>query len=227
MAAGSRPGKKTSISLILIFIFVLVSAQGERQDTLKQYLFPAFAKNKVLTKNGTSSTLVMNYNIISENVVFIQKGKYFDLASPETVDTAWFGDRAFIPREKCFLEVLCKGKVSFFIRDKGVPVPPPKPGGYGTASETSATDVISGINTPQGYYNLKLPEGFTVRVSNSFYVRVGDIWTRFLNENQMLKAFPGKEKELKQFIKDNHLRVTRRDDLVRIGIFCNNMLSNR
>jgi hypothetical protein len=206
----------------LAAVMSVLSLAGQTQtDTLAQYLNRTFIKSTVKTRSGTSYSLNLNYNIVSEKMVFIQKGSLFDLGNPETADTVYLGGKMFIPKENCFLEVVSAGKISFFIRHKGELTSPPQDAGYGTTAPLSTANLSGGLSAPQGFLNLKLPEGYLVRKNDSWMMRDGDTWTRFYNENQLLKALPGMEKELKQFIKDNRLKVSRPDDLVKIGKFLN------
>jgi hypothetical protein len=223
MSRKSFTLKRFAFCQILIFVFLSVqlNGQSETQDTLAQYLFPSFSRSNVKAKNGKHYTLLLNYNIVTEKMVFLQKGNYFDLANTGTVDTVFLSNKRFVPKDQYFLEVLVAGRTSFYIRNKGELLEPPRPAGYGTTTQLTSSNLLEGISTPQGYYNFRLPEGYTVNHTNSFWVRIDDKWTRFLNESQFLKIFPGREKELKQFIKENKLRINRREDLIRIGDFCN------
>jgi hypothetical protein len=218
--------EKLIIYLILLFLLLpgQLTGQSEKQDTLAQYLFPSFIKSRVITKNGTQYNLMLNYNIISEKLVFEQKGKYFDLANPETVDTAFILTGRFVPRDQYFLEVISGGKVSLFKRNKGELTAPPRPAGYGTTTDLTSSNLLVGVNTAQGYYNFKLPEGYTVHQVSSFWVRTNEHWTRFTSENQLVKVFPEKEKEIKQFIKENKLRISKKEDLTRIGNYINELI---
>jgi hypothetical protein len=211
--------------LLILFLSLpfTVNAQGDKPDSLAQYLFPSFTKCSVLTKNGTSYTLLLNYNIVSEKMVFIQKETYFDLANPETVDTVFLGKSRFVPRESYFLEVITGGRVSIFRRNKGQLTAPPRPAGYGTTTDLTSSNLLVGLNTPQGYYNFKLPEGYTVRQVSSFWVGIDDKWTRFTTENQFLKAFDEKEKDIKAYIKAGRLHINNPEELVKIGNYCNDI----
>jgi hypothetical protein len=213
-----------NLMLILLLLPIHLNAQTDKRDSLAQYLFPSFSRGTVKTKNGTVYTLLLNYNIVTEKMVFEQKGKYFDLANPEAVDTAFLRKGKFVPRDEYFLEVIVDGKVSVFKRNKGELIAPPRSAGYGTTTDLTSSNLLEGIATPQGYYNFKLPVGYTIRPASSFWARKDDKWTRFTSENQFVKIFPQKEKELKQFIRENNLRISRMEDMIRIGNYCNEII---
>lgn len=207
--------------LIMLFLHTVVHAQSGLADTLTQYLFPKFSKSLITTKGGGSYDLMLNYNIITEKMVFERNGKYFDLANTGTIDTIYLENRKFIPENEYFADVLVSGKVSFFIRHKGKLTAPQSPGGYGTTAQMNTANLIKGLSTPTGYYNFRLPDGYTVRKTSSVWIRKDDKWTMISGENQILKLFPGMENKLKAFIKENKLHISRREELIKIGNFCN------
>ncbi len=57
-------------------------------------------------KGGKTNTATMNYNTVTEKMVFISNDKYYDLTNPETVDTVILNGCKFVPVGKSFYEVL-------------------------------------------------------------------------------------------------------------------------
>lgn len=215
----------TSVLLLLIVVNPEnASAQEAPKKELQQYLFPAFTKCSVTMKSGRILSVMLNYNMVSEKMVFEQNGEYFDMVNPETVDTAYIQNRAFIPHEKVFLEVVQKGKLPFFIQHKGDLQAPGRPAGYGTTSELTSSNYLSGINTPQGYYNFKLPDGYTVRTSYIYWVKIENRMESFIGERQFLKLFPGKEDQLKKYLRESKIKIDRLEDYKQLVKYCNDNL---
>jgi len=215
-------------SLAMIFVFLVVSclsllSQDQKAQDLAQYLFPEFSRGMILTKACKMNNLILNYNTVSEKMVYEQKGQYYDIANPETTDTAILSGRKFIPYGKVFLEVVVKGETPFFIQRKSELVAPGRPAGYGQTSQLTASNYLTGIETPSGYYNFKLPDGYTVRATPVYWLRRGGEMHSFLGEKQFLKIFPDKSAILKKFIKDNRIRFERENDLLKLVAFCNEL----
>jgi hypothetical protein len=201
-----------------------LSGQEENKQDLKQYLYPEFTRSSVLMKNGRTMNVMLNYNMVSERMVFEQKGEYFDIINPETADTVYLNDNLFIYHEGVFLEVVQKGKLPFYIQYRGELIQPPRPAGYGTTSQLTSSNVLSGINTPSGYYNLKLPAGYNVRSSYAYWVNIDGRMADFLGQRQFLKLFPDKASRLKKFIKDSKIRFDKPEDIKKLARFCNTEL---
>jgi len=166
---------------------------------------------------------MLNYNTVSEKMVFEQHGQFYDLVNPEASDTATIEKRRFIPYETYFLEVMVNDAISLYVRNKSELIAPGRPMGYGTTSQLTSSNYLSGLETPSGYYNFKLPDGYTVRPANIYYLKVSGEMISFAGEKQFLRNFPDKEEALKQFIKKNRLKFDRKDDLVRIVNYCNEL----
>jgi hypothetical protein len=212
------------ITGIMIFITGFVArSQDKSGENLQQYLFPSFTKSLIKTKAGKEVNIMLNYNMVSEKMVFDQKGQYFDLANPEQVDTAYIENRKFIPHGKEFVEVAVTGNYPFYIQHKSDLQAPPRPGAYGTTSELTSSNYLSGYQTDIGYYNFKLPQGYTVKVSTFFWFRKGEEWFRINSEKQVPKIFPESEDKIKDFIKENRIKAERTNDMIKLGIFCNGL----
>jgi hypothetical protein len=200
-----------------------LAAQTESGQYLVQYLFPSFSRSTIIIKSGKMMNLMLNYNTVSEKLVFEQNGQYFDLANPEATVTATIEKREFIPYETYFLEVVINDEISFYVRHKGELVVPGRPMGYGTTSQLTSSNYLSGVQTPSGYYNFKLPEGYTVRQTPLYYLRVGGDMHSFMGEKQFLRIFPDESDKLKQFIRKNRIKLDKTEDLIRLVNYCNEL----
>jgi len=216
------------MTVLLFFAFLITlpndhADSAEQDQDLAQYLFPSFSRSTIMLKSGKTTNLMLNYNTVSEKMVFEQHGQFYDLVNPEASDTATIDKRRFIPYETFFLEVVVNDAISLYVRHKSELVAPGRPMGYGTTSQLTSSNYLSGLETPSGYYNFKLPDGYTVRPTNIYYLKVSGEMNSFVGEKQFLRNFPDKEEALKQFIKKNRLKFDRTDDLVRIVNYCNDL----
>jgi hypothetical protein len=198
-------------------------AQTATAQAPQQYLFPSFSKGVVKLKNGKEANLILNYNMVSEKMVFEQKEQYYDLSNPETVDTVFLQSKKFIPHQKEFVEVAVTGDFPFYIQHKADLQAPPRPGAYGTTSELTSSNYLEGMQTNVGYVNFKLPEGYTIKLKAFYWIRKGEEWIKINSEKQVPKIFPESEEMVKKFIKDNRIKAERTDDMIKLGIFCNGL----
>ncbi len=204
------------ISMIPAILYGQVTSKGE----MPQYLFPEFSKCDVLMKGGKINNSTMNYNTVTEKMVFINNDKYYDLTNPEAVDTVMLNGSKFIPVGKSFYEVLVSHPVALFVQHKGTLMSAGKPAGYGGTSQTSSTTYISNIQLSGQQYNLELPSDFVVNPSQVYWIRKGDKWSDFTNEKQFISLFPDKASLIKSFIKENRIKIEKPDDLAKLVKYC-------
>jgi len=209
------------LSIVLFSTIIDLNAQSEQFRNLAQFLFPEFSKSIVKMKVGKDLTLMLNYNIVTEKMVFIQKDKVYDMLNPEAVDTAIISSRKFIPAGKAFYEVILEGPLNLYVQHKGNIVEPGKPAAYGGTSQVSSSTSLSRIDMGGGQvYNMKLPEDLIIKSAPVFLISINNNNFSFVNERQFLKLFPGKEKEIKSFIKKNRLKFENPMDMIRLVQYC-------
>lgn len=218
--------------LIPVFTFIISSApwmiSGQEEDdrSYLQYLYPEFVNSVVLLKNGQTQKALMNYNMATEKMVYIKDGVYYDLLSLEITDTIYMNNSKFVPVGQVFYEVVLTGTVTLFIQHSASLLPPAKPGAYGTRTETSSVTMVSTFGSSGGkLYNLKLPSDYKIILKPVYWIRKDYSMHSFVNAGQFLKIFPENKSRLKEFIKTNKIKFDRRDDVVKLVSFCNNLIS--
>ena len=206
--------------IILFSATFNLHAQSEEFQNLPQYLFPEFSTGTVKMKVGNKRTLILNYNIVTEKMVFFQKDQVFDMINPETVDTAIINDRKFIPMGKVFYEVIMDRPVSLFLEHIGKIMDPGKPAAYGGTSQVSSSNYISTLQMNSSVYNMKLQGDLSVKPDPVFWIFINSKMYSFVNERQFEKIFQGKEKEIRSYIKKNHLKFENSKNVKELVQFC-------
>ncbi len=220
---------KACINIILWTFFVacntgLLSGQGEVQEAQPQFLFPAFHDSKVLMSSGKVQNLEMNYNSLTETMVYMSGSDIYDLANPGQVDTVFIQARKFIPVGKAFYEVIKGGDMPLYCQAKSELKPVGKDAGYGSKSHTSAITSWANISTSGANYNLKIPSDYVV---NTRYIYWINKTISFETERQFLKLFPENADELKAYIKKNRLKFEKQDHVIEIVRYCSELISGK
>ena len=210
--------------LIGVILTLPVNAQTNADGDSPQFLYTDFTKSKVRMKNGQIQYIVLNYNTVSEKMVFQRDDQLYDMVNTEMVDTVFLQNSRFVPAGKVFYEVLYAAPVSFFVQYQGELLPPGTPAGYGGTSQVSNTKNLSSVQLSSGYYNLKLPTDYTVKTNLLYWIRKDGNMYSFANERQFLKLFPDKETELKKIIKQNKIKFDRLPDMVKLAEFYNQVI---
>jgi hypothetical protein len=219
----SRIVRSLSAGLIIL-LFSIYSVSGQKGYVVSpHYLLPEFTKGKVLLKSGTPRELKMNYNIITEEMIFEYPGKYLALTNIETIDTVYILDRKFIPSGKIFQELLVNGRVPLFAKYTCIVTPPGKPSGYGSTSQTSSITVVDQLFTKgKGIaYELKLPDDYVITPITEFLLQKGSELVKIYNIKQVIKVFPEKGSQIKEYSKNNKTDFKKQNDVISLIAFCN------
>jgi hypothetical protein len=214
-----------AVTLVFIACFsdITVRGQDKSETVSPHYVLPDFVKGSVKMKNGKTIGAIMNYNKVSEEMIFDKDGQRLAMDNLQTIDTVFLGSMKFVPFEKVFHEVLVNDRISLFMQHKCNLVPPGKPAGYGGTSETSATSTISVLVSSGMLYKLELPGEYRVSDVSQFWIIKDKLPVRIAGERQILKTFPEKSKEIEQYIKQNKLNLRKQADMIELINKCNDL----
>jgi hypothetical protein len=215
--------KPVSFCIIGLIISQCISAQRDTLSLDTQFLFPELFSSKIGFKDGSVVNARMNYNILSEKMIFEKDNKVFDLVNTEKIDTVFLTGRKFIPMGNIFVEVFNGSAIPLFTQFKGDLIPPGKPSGYGGTSQTSSIESIATLYGGAQSVNLKLPSDYTVKLTVINWIRINGKMEKFISERQFLKLFKSKETEIRKFIKTNNTDFNKRNDIVKVLAFCNSI----
>ena len=225
--------KKANIKTPLMLLFVIVTicftdiklqAQNEAELIASHYVFPAFSIATVKMKDGNIGKAMMNYNMLTEEMIFENDGIMLAVDSLNSIDTIYLESRQFVPHNKMFYEVLVIAPVSLFMQHRCNLIQAGSPSGYGGTTETGAATSRSSLTNSGRAYKLTLPSEYHVTYATQLWIRKDDIFYKANTNRQIMKIFPEKSKDIKQIIKQNKLDLKNADDLILLVIRINEML---
>ena len=199
--------KKLLYLAICLLQVNLLSAQNETGVALSHYVFPEFKEGMVKMKSGAENKALLNYNSITQEMIFDQNNQKFALSEINTIDTVYIGKTKFVPVDSVFYEVIgTNTPYNLYVQHKCDIQQPGKDVGYGTTTQTSAVNslsgyynrVTSGVNP---LYNLQLPSDFKISPYTEFCLKKGNGYLKISNQKQLQKIFPTKEAEIKAYLK--------------------------
>jgi hypothetical protein len=215
--------KRTILAIVLLNLVVPLIAQTDSIENLPQYLYHSFTKSSLKLKTGESYTGILNYNTITEKMIFYQNGTLKTLNKPETVDTIFLQNTKFVFYENVFYEVLLNAPVSLFIQHKSNLISPGKPAAYGVSSETASSTSISQLYSDKAY-NLKLPDSYKVTPAPVYWIRINNVMQKFSSERQFVKLFQTKADDIKEYIDKANINIKKQIDIIKLVTFCNELI---
>jgi len=207
---------KNIVSLLLVAsFFVHASAQGDTIN-ISHYVFQSFTNGTVLLKTGIKEEYLLNLNSITEQIIFRRNGIYLEIAMPQTVDTVYIQNKKFIPIDKVYYELAIASPVEFYIEYKCNLIPPGKPAGYGTTSQTGSATSVSTLAGSGTIYQLKLPDDYKISPYKKYWIKKDNVFHHANSVGQIAKIFPEKSKEIKQFAKKNKIKFSNWNDVEKL-----------
>ncbi len=210
-------------SAIIVFITITVNAQTEAAKNLPNFLLPGFTNGILKLTSGQVNTAVLNYNVVDQEMVFLQKDIYMVLDNPQLIDTIFLANRIFIPFNTGFYELVMTGPVTLFVQHKSNVESVGTTTGYGATSKTLAPAYVRQIYGPAGSINLQIPDEFKVVDVSFYWVRKESSMDKFSTKHQFLKIFKDKGKELNKFIDSNRTNFKNLSDIVKLFNYCNEL----
>lgn len=204
---------------ILLLIACLVVSTGYAQKKPKEvfhYILPEFVKGNVLMKTGKTNQAMINYNALTEEMIFDSNGKKLAMTQLEDVDTVFIAGRKFVPYQNKFAEVVYHNKYDLLVLHKATILDPGKPAAYGGTTQTSSVTSYSSILVAGQAYQLELPEGIETKPSAEMLIRKDGKLISFLNLRQLTKQFDDKSDQIKKFTKENKVKYEDIDSLIKL-----------
>ncbi|MEI7828235.1 MAG: hypothetical protein WCI31_00625 [Prolixibacteraceae bacterium] len=208
------------LSLLLtfcLFTFIVNAQRGKVE--LSHYIFPEFTKGTVLMKSGTVNPTSLNYNALTEEMIFNSNGKNLAMTRLEEIDTVYIEKRKFFLVNNKFVELLYRNKYDLYIAHKCSVVEPGKPAAYGGTSQTSSTTSYSSILSGGQAYELSLPEGYTTKPYFEYWLKKDGKLTLIINMRQLAKQFDDKSDQFKKFVKENKVKYDDQEGILSLVKF--------
>ena len=204
--------------LCLICCFNSTYAQEEVMGN--GLIFPQFEKGTVSFKNGTISTAMLNYDMIMQEMLFIDADiNVMAISEPSEVLVVIINGRRFLPASKSgFYEEIQAGTGHFFIQRKAYLLSEGKRSGYGGYSQTSSINTIDVLqNTGSGRtIRLNLDEKFKLKTEYFYYLQSGKNYKVFSSAKSLGKLFKGQGSKIEAFAKEQSINFSNIDDISRI-----------
>ena len=192
-------------------------AQTAESTPASPYVFNEFVKSTVLQRNGAKVSASLNYNTITEEMMFEQNGSRIVMDKGET-DTIYLQNRRFIPAKDVYMEKLTNTPAALYVQHKNKAV--------AAAKGEKANEVLSDIYKKKSVekvdpYALTLPGSFRLLNDSKYWLQRGKDFISLSNLKKIPSLFPGKEAEITKFIAENKISPASEEDMIKLVKFCN------
>lgn len=200
--------KKLFSGLTLLFMFC-IQLNAQQENTQSNYVLPKFAEGYVMMKGGRTQQMLLNYNTVTEEMVFKRGETLLAIGKEELKEVEYvrIDDRTFVLVAGKFYELLYEGERSLYAEHKNIVIPPGNPAPYGGTSHVSSVDQYSGVSsTGSMYYKMYLPDGYKLKPSVSYFVKRGESFSRANSLNQLRRHYSDKREAFDKYTKENKVK---------------------
>lgn len=211
--------------LLFTLLSVLPLLSLSAQQEYYEFLLDNFEKGKIVYTNSGSREAVLNYETISEKMLFmLQDSTIWELAEPEKIAIVYIGDRVFEHMSKgIFYERVKTGDEFMYVRWKSSIISRGKEAGYGIISATGAIDNVDHTHGKGDIYQLKTVEKFETASRNMYYLKIKNKLKAFTSFNALAKLFKTQEASIKAYVETESLNFKDPKDVEKAVIYAYNL----
>ena len=196
----------------------LTSYPQEDSLSTSHYVFPEFTSGTILMRTGIKYDALLNYNMLSEEMIFDNKGIKLAIAKDELklVDTVFIRDKKFFELNNIFVELIRHSAFDLYVEHKCKLNSLGKPSAYGgtslTAASSSASSFYSGVN----FYELKLPGRYETTAYTYYWLNKNGELHRFINIKQLMKLYDNRKDLFKAYVKMHNVEFENATSIVQL-----------
>ena len=171
-------------------------------------------------KTGELLQVLLNYNTLTEEMIFEKDGQKLAMAQLEDIDAVYINDKVFVPVGKVFYEKATNTPSALYIEHKNDIVPPGKNMGYGT-TQSGSIKTITNLSGTHRLYSLDVPMDYKFTNRTTYWLNNGAGYIPLKNMHAVLSAFPSQSAAIKAFVKTNKISFAKDEDVIKLILFCN------
>ena len=223
------------ISFFLTGLFTNLSTFAQDSSLINQtysvkaqYLFDNFIRGKATLKNGGFATASFNYNVVSEEMQFIDEGTIKDLVA-DNIESVDINDVIFWNIQGDFYQVVYSvGNLQLcLLRKPDLSSLKASEGAYVTGTATSSAVKISNVPLQNvlvdGSVNLQTGPSDEIETYKQYYIRTGEGEFIKPTRRRVLRHFRKHSDQLKDYIKKNHMNLDKESDLKAVLQYANSL----
>lgn len=201
----------------MFIVFLLLSSRAQDKAVqFTHYVLPQFTSGEVLLKDGQKNSALLNYNALSEEMVFERNGEKMAIADNqlEQVDSVFLGKRKFVRRQDRFLEFISSQPALFVEYKCRIKYPGRVSGPGGQTSQTSSTETYLPTDFRRIIYEVVLPTGYDTSPYRYYWLEKGAELLKIKSVKQLLKFYPDKKAAYKQYKSRHDPDFDKTEDMV-------------
>lgn len=191
----------------------------------QRYLYPEFTRGKVTFKNKISNPSFFNFNMLTGEMEFLKSKDTLFFAIKKELDLIVVEKDTFYYHD-AFLQKVRSGSFSVYLKRSVELKNILKQGAMGTVNRSAASETYHDVLVGQRSIDLKPVDDILIQRKDEYFFSIPGYDFVNFNKRNIMKIIPGKESEIRKFVKSNNLDLESGADLLRVASFLSNLLSD-
>ena len=192
----------------------------------ERYLYPEFTKGTVTFKNRIISPSLFNFNFLNGEVEFIKSRDTLFFAIKKEVDLIVIAKDTFYCHDAYF-HLLSRGLFSVYAKRGIEVINILKQGAMGTVNRSSASQSYENTESNHISIDLQPVDDMVLKKKSDYFFSFSGNDYIPLNRKNLLRNLPGKEDEIRGYLKANKVDFESKEEILRLAGFVNNLLTGR
>jgi hypothetical protein len=182
----------------------------------ERYRYPEFTPGRIQLKTGVYSDTRLDYNFLNQEMEYIRNRDTLAIANAREIEYISVAQDTFY-YDKGYFEIVSGGPVKVVLKQYIKVKEAQKQDSYGSTSSGAAITSYGSLPQNGNFYKLTANTDLMMQRTLEYYFsKTKSDFTPFTRKNAM-RMFPGKEKQIKAYLKSNRVNFNTREDLLRFA----------
>ena len=181
-----------------------------------RYLYPQFLEGQVVLNDGLSSASMMNYNMLHDEIEFIQGNDTLIIRRKENLKYVIADSDTFIYMPG-YGKLIYGQKLKVYCKDRFYLKEILKKGAMGSVNRTAAIGAFSDFEQQGVPYNLVVPEDMVFKREVSYFFATSKGTYEPFKKKNILNLFSHHKADIQKYLKTNKLNFEKQDDIIKLA----------
>jgi hypothetical protein len=211
------------------FLLGCLSAQTYKSVTVKagtkvkdwfpypeRYMYPQFIPGKVTLKNGSSSSAMLNFDLLLGEISFLKGLDTLIINKKSDIGIITVEQDTFLYRD-AYYKIIHSGQVKVCAKDRIRLKEIVKQGAFGTANRSSAGESYSSIVINGIYINQVTTDDMVYGRDVEFYILTKNNELVTFRKKNVIELYLNKKSEIEKYLKSNKVNFESQVDILRFA----------
>ena len=183
-----------------------------------RYFYPEFVQGQVVLNNGLSSSAMINYNMLHDNMDVISDNDTLAILKKRDLKYVIVDNDTFIYMPG-YGRLIYEQKLKVYCKDRFYLKEILKKGAMGTVNRSAAIGAFSDMESAGVPYDLIVPEDMVFKREVSYFFATSSGTYEPFKKKNILKLFSHNKTDIQKYLKTNKINFEKQEDVIKLAGF--------